>query len=216
MIKRDRRLRMLALTMSIAGLLATACGPVQQAAAGDATVSGTARPSSASPSPSSTGVCGPGETCYTPQQLQVAYAVKPLLERGIDGRGETVVLPELAESQLNPPLVTDLRQDMAAFDGLFHLRAARMRVVSTLAGSGSPWLAFGEEVLDAEVVHALAQDANLVILLLPSTSLIQAPAWLAVRAVPPADSTNGSEASRRTPLAGLTGGVPVRAEYRSH
>ena len=175
MIKRDRRLRMLALTMSIAGLLATACGPVQQAAAGAATVSGTARPSSASPSPSSTGVCGSGETCYTPQQLQVAYGVKPLLDRGIDGRGETVVLPELAESQLKPPLVTDLRQDMAAFDGLFHLRAARMRVVSTLAGSGSPWLAFGEEVLDAEVVHALAPDANLVILLLPSTSLDNTP-----------------------------------------
>jgi len=175
MIKRDRRLRMLALTMSIAGLLAAACGPVQQVAAGDATVSGTARPSSASPSPSSTGLCGSGDNCYTPQQLQVAYGVKPLLDRGIDGRGETVVLPELAESQLNPPSVTDLRQDMAAFDGLFHLRAARMRVVSTLAGSGSPWLAFGEEVLDAEVVHALAPDAKLVILLLPSASLDNTP-----------------------------------------
>jgi subtilase family serine protease len=117
------------------------------------------------------GVCGSGTTCYTPQQLQVAYGVKPLLDRGIDGRGETVVLPELAESQLNPPLVTDLRQDMTAFDGRFHLPAARMRVVTTLAGSGSPWLAFGEEVLDTEVVHALAPDAKLVILLLPSTSL---------------------------------------------
>ena len=104
MIKRDRRLRMLALTMSMAGLLATACGPVQQAAAGDATVSGTARPSSASPSPSSTGVCGSGETCYTPQQLQVAYGVKPLLRPRDRRPGETVVLPELAESQLEPAL----------------------------------------------------------------------------------------------------------------
>jgi subtilase family serine protease len=101
----------------------------------------------------------------------VAYGVKPLLDSGIDGRGETVVLPELAESQLNPPVVTDLRQDMAAFDGRFGLPAARMRVVTTLAGAGSPWLAFGEEVLDVEVVHALAPDAKLVILLLPSTSL---------------------------------------------
>ncbi len=175
MIKRDRRLRMLAVTMSMAALLATACGPVQQAAAGNATVSGTAQPSAVSPSPSSTGLCGSGDICYTPQQLQVAYGVKPLLERGIDGRGETVVLPELAESRLNPPSVTDLRQDMAAFDGLFHLPAARMRVVTTLTGSGSPWLAFGEEVLDAEVVHALAPDANLVILLLPSTSLDNTP-----------------------------------------
>ena len=98
--------------------------------------------------------CDPETTCYTPQQLEVAYGIQPLLQRGIDGRGETVVLPELAESQLSPPLVTDLRQDMAGFDRLFHLPAARLRVVTTLAGAGSPWLAFGEEVLDAEVVHA--------------------------------------------------------------
>jgi len=115
--------------------------------------------------------CGSATICYSPQQLQVAYGVKPLLDRGIDGRGETVVLPELAETHLNPPGITDLRQDMAAFDRLFHLPAARMRVVTTLAGASSPWLAFGEEVLDVEVVHALAPGATLVVLLLPSTSL---------------------------------------------
>jgi subtilase family serine protease len=32
--------------------------------------------------------------CYTPQQFRVAYGVQPLLDRGIDGRGETVVLLE--------------------------------------------------------------------------------------------------------------------------
>src|SRR5258707_9032240 len=64
-----------------------------------------------------------------------------------------------------------MRQDMAAFDSLFHLPAARMRVVTTLAGARSPWLAFGEEALDVEMVHALAPDAALVILLVPSTSL---------------------------------------------
>jgi subtilase family serine protease len=119
----------------------------------------------------STADCNSLTTCYTPQQLQVAYGIKPLLDRGINGRGETVVLPELAESRLNPRLVTDMRQDMAAFDSRFHLPAARMRVVTTLAGAGSPWLAFGEEVLEVEMVHALAPDATLVILLLPSTSL---------------------------------------------
>ncbi len=115
--------------------------------------------------------CASAATCYTPQQLEVAYGVKPLLQRRIDGRGETVVLPELAESRPDPPSVTDLRQDMTGFDDLFRLPAARMRVVTTLAGAGSPWLAFGEEVLDVELVHALAPDATLVILLLPSTSL---------------------------------------------
>ncbi len=36
-----------------------------------------------------------------PHRLQVAYGIEPLLKRGIDGRGETVVFPELAEPQLS-------------------------------------------------------------------------------------------------------------------
>jgi subtilase family serine protease len=146
--------------IAIAGLLAAA-GGVAQAGASE----------SARHAMASTASCVSLGTCYTPQQLQVAYGVKPLLDRGITGRGETVVLPELAESQLNPPLVTDLRQDMTAYDSQFGLPAARMRVVNTLADARSPWLAFGEEVLDVEMVHALAPDANLVILLVPLTSL---------------------------------------------
>jgi subtilase family serine protease len=162
------------------GLLTVACGSAP--AAGHAGGTTSPSPSASTPTSLADGTaggpplvsaanCGSGTTCYSPQQLQVAYGVKPLLDRGIDGRGETVVLPELAETHLDPPVVTDLRQDMAAFDHLFHLPAARMRVVSTLAGAGSPWLAFGEEVLDVEVVHALAPGATLVVLLLPSTSL---------------------------------------------
>jgi subtilase family serine protease len=174
--------RVSGLAMAI-GLLTVACSPAHPASEGraaaaasassTATAAAGASPtaSSASPAGGSTADCHTVTTCYTPQQLQVAYGVRPLLDRGIDGKGETVVLPELAESRLNPPLVTDMRQDMAAFDSLFHLPTARMRVVTTLAGAGSPWLAFGEEVLDVEMVHALAPDATLVILLLPSTSL---------------------------------------------
>jgi subtilase family serine protease len=163
--RRGRRL--LAAAVPLAALLATACSPAQTGAASSG---GSAR-RPAAPPPGSTADCNSLTTCYTPQQLQVAYGIKPLLDRGINGRGETVVLPELAESQLSPPLVTDMRQDMAAFDRLFHLPAARMRVVTTLAGGGSPWLAFGEEVLDVEMVHALAPEATLVILLVPSASL---------------------------------------------
>jgi subtilase family serine protease len=156
----------------VIGLLVAACGPAHTASHAGPTAGATAGASStASPSGGSTAECDSVATCYTPQQLQVAYGVRPLLDRGINGQGETVVLPELAESRLNPPLVTDMRQDMAAFDRQFHLPPARMRVVSTLAGARSPWLAFGEEVLDVEMVHALAPGATLVILLVPSTSL---------------------------------------------
>jgi subtilase family serine protease len=120
---------------------------------------------------SGTADCNSVTTCYTPRQLEVAYGVRPLLQRGIDGRGEMVVLPELAESKLAPPLVTDLRQDLAAFDRAFHLPPARLKVVSTFSRPAHPWLALGEEVLDAEVVHTIAPRAALTILLVKATSL---------------------------------------------
>src|SRR5215475_16218885 len=149
-IARRRRLPGCVSGMATAvGLLAAACGPGQAASNAGPTATATA-------GARSTADCNSLTTCYTPQQLQVAYGLKPLLDRGINGRGETVVLPELAESRLSPPLVTDMRQDMAAFDSLFQLPAARMRVVTALAGTRSPWLAFDEEVLDVEMVHALA------------------------------------------------------------
>jgi subtilase family serine protease len=115
--------------------------------------------------------CISAATCYTPHQFQVAYGVQPLLQQGIDGRGETVVLPELAESQLSPPNVTDLRKDFAVFDRLFHLPAPRLRFASTFAGPKAPWLAYGEEVLDAELVHTIAPRAALTILLVRGNSL---------------------------------------------
>jgi subtilase family serine protease len=168
------KFRIAAVGVAAAALLATACGMAQTGVAGSGKPASQPAGGPSGPSAgqlSSTGGCDSLDTCYTPQQLQVAYGIKPLLDRGINGRGETIVFPELAESQPNPPLVTDMRQDMTAFDQRFHLPTARMRVVTTLAGTGSSWLAFGEEVLDVELVHALAPDATLVILLLPSSSL---------------------------------------------
>jgi subtilase family serine protease len=158
------------------GLLVAACGPAHTASDAGPTAGAMAGASSTTnPSGGSTAECNSVTTCYTPQQLQVAYGVRPLLDRGINGQGETVVLPELAESQLNPPDVTDMRQDMARFDNLFGLPPARMRVVTTLAGASSPWLAYGEEVLDVEMVHALAPGATLVIVPVPSTALDNTP-----------------------------------------
>ena len=122
--------------------------------------------------------CASVTTCYTPQQLQVAYGVAPLLARGIDGRGETVVLPELAEPQFPIP-VSDIRQDLAQFDKLFHLPPAHLRSVTTLAPSASPWLANGEEVLDTEMVHAIAPAATILELMVGATSLNSAPSAVA-------------------------------------
>lgn len=119
---------------------------------------------------SGTDDCASLNTCYSPRQLAAAYGILPLLDRGTNGQGETVVLPELAEPQFPLP-TSDIRRDLAEFDTLFHLPAARLRAVSRLAPSASPWLANGEEVLDTEMVHAIAPGATIVELLVKGTSL---------------------------------------------
>jgi subtilase family serine protease len=135
--------------------------------------------STAGPPPvRATGGCDSLTTCYTPRQLEAAYGILPLLQHGTDGRSETVVLPELAEPQFPLP-ASDIRRDLAQFDKLFHLPATRVRVVSTLAPSASPWLANGEEVLDTEMVHAIAPRAAIVEVLVKGTSVNNATSGVA-------------------------------------
>jgi hypothetical protein len=104
--------------------------------------------------------------CYSPRAYQVAYGVAPLLSRGIDGRGETVAMPELASS--TPSM--DIRHDLAAFDHQFGLPPAKLHVVNTIARSATPYLADEEEVEDAEMVHAIAPGATLDVILVPSNT----------------------------------------------
>ena len=97
--------------------------------------------------------------CYAPRQFRAAYGIQALLDHGIDGRGETVVLVEFAAPAGSAPRVTDIRQDLARFDGMFGLPAATLQTVDSLARSPSPWLANTEEAEDTEIVHAVAPDA---------------------------------------------------------
>ncbi len=153
-------------------------------------------PSSSAPLSANSGCLSPpASSCYAPQQFRVAYGIQPLLNSGIDGRGETVTVlapPELpnvqgaqsaavpvaqpssARTVLPPgafPASTDIRQDLAAFDRMFRLPAARIQVVTTLAGSVSPWPGSAEEVQDLEVVHTVAPAATLRVVLLPANVL---------------------------------------------
>ena len=120
-------------------------------------------------------------SCYTPQQLRDAYGIEPVLDRGIIGRGQTIVLLEFPPAAGGSPLeTTDIRQDLARFDAMFGLPAAQLQVVNTLAHDGSPWLAGPEEVGDTEIVHALAPGAAV------REVLIASPYTASIRKVSPA------------------------------
>jgi subtilase family serine protease len=107
--------------------------------------------------------------CYTPQQFRTAYDIQPLLDRGIDGQGETVsVIVFAADPATPPPVVTDIRQDLATFDTRFHLPPAHISVVNTLARASAPWDATLEEIIDTEIVHAVAPRAALRVVLMPN------------------------------------------------
>ncbi len=136
----------------------------------------------------------PPAACYTPSQFRVAYGIQPLLDSGIDGRGETITDLEIAVSVNappgstiiqagptstatihvtgppgQPPAVTGIRQDLARFDSLFRLPAARIQVVTSLAGSASPWQASSGEVGDLEELHMVAPAATLRVVLMPAS-----------------------------------------------
>jgi subtilase family serine protease len=106
-------------------------------------------------------------TCYSPQAYQVAYGVAPLLRRGIDGSGQTVVMAEVAETPASNGGPTDIRQDLATFDTKFGLPTAKLQVVNTIAQSATPYLAGYVEVEDAEMVHTIAPRASLDAVLVP-------------------------------------------------
>jgi subtilase family serine protease len=117
--------------------------------------------------------------CLTPKQLRVAYGIQPLVDRGITGRGETVVLPEFpapgpssAVGSVEVPTSSDIRLDLAQFDRMFGLSSANLQVVNTLAHATSPWQASIEEVEDTEIVHAVAPDADIREVLIPSADTV--------------------------------------------
>jgi len=78
--------------------------------------------SSASTAPATDCLTVATSPCYTPMQLRVAYGIKPMLDRGITGRGQTIVPLEFpASARSGSALVkalasSDIRQDLARFD----------------------------------------------------------------------------------------------------
>jgi subtilase family serine protease len=106
-------------------------------------------------------------TCYSPRQFRTAYGIQALTARGVTGRGETVVMPEFAATP-GEAGVTDVRQDIARYDSVFGLPAAHLRVITALAPRASPFQAPGEYSGDVEIVHAIAPQAAIRVILIPA------------------------------------------------
>jgi subtilase family serine protease len=106
--------------------------------------------------------------CYSPAQFEAAYDMAPLYNAGFAGQGKTIAL---VDSFGSPTIGSDLK----AFDRAFHLPAPPSFTVIQPAGAVPPFdpnnatmvnWAF-ETSLDVEYAHAMAPDANLLLVETP-------------------------------------------------
>jgi subtilase family serine protease len=104
----------------------------------------------------------------TPAQLRVAYGTGPLLRRGIDGRGQTIVI-------IDPFGSPTIQHDLAVFDQGYGLPAPPSFKVIQPAGPVPPFRATsmrtgaaGETTLDVEAAHLMAPGASILLVETPT------------------------------------------------
>jgi subtilase family serine protease len=107
--------------------------------------------------------------CYEPGQVQQAYNLPPLLRRGIDGAGQTIVI---VDSFGSPTIAHDL----SVFDRTFGLPAPPSLKVIQPAGKVAPYAPSGtregwagETNLDVEYAHVMAPGANILLVETPTS-----------------------------------------------
>jgi subtilase family serine protease len=155
------RIRTIGLTLVAVVLVLTACTTTGGFTGGVGT---------STPTAAGTDVCPQAlsdrATCMTPHSLRVAYGVESLTERGLTGKGQTVV--DIV-SYGSPTL----QQDMDVFDRQFGLPPITIKVLAPLGTvpfdqankEMTGWA--GETTLDVQIIHALAPDAGIVVLTSP-------------------------------------------------
>jgi subtilase family serine protease len=103
---------------------------------------------------------GGAVACYQPFQLRAAYDLTALYAKGIEGKGETIVIVDAFGSPT-------IRSDLATFDRAFSLPAPPALRILAPTGAIPPYTAHGkdryswavETSLDVEWAHALAPKA---------------------------------------------------------
>ncbi len=108
-----------------------------------------------------------GQPCYSPQEIRTAYGLNPVLKAGFTGKGQTIVIID----SFGDPTI---QHDLQVFDAAFGLPAPpSFREVAPLGklkfNPKTPdmigWAA--EISLDVEWSHAMAPDANIVLMTSP-------------------------------------------------
>ncbi len=105
-------------------------------------------------------------TCYTPRTLRMAYGVESLTQRGYTGKGQTII--DIV-SYGSPTL----QQDMDVFDRQFGLPAIKIQVLAPLGTvpfdpANREMMGWALETeLDVQVIHAIAPDANIIVMTSP-------------------------------------------------
>lgn len=162
------------LAYALLGLLLTGCGgTVNQTAPGSASASTGPQSTASSPlyptETSSNDSCPRSiafvHDCQTPQSMRVAYGIAPLIQKGFTGKGQTVI--DIVS--FGSPT---LQHDLDVFDQQFGLPPITVQQISPLNVPESDphhdkagWAS--ETTLDVEIIHALAPDAGIVVLVSP-------------------------------------------------
>src|ERR1700742_5055079 len=111
-----------------------------------------------------------GLACYQPSQLPAAYDLSGLYQGGVTGRATTIAI-------VDPFGSPTIQHDMAVFDRTFHLQAPPSLNVIAPAGpvpaydpANSDMVGWaGETTLDVEYAHAIAPQANILLVETPVT-----------------------------------------------
>ena len=153
----------LGLAVALAGCTGSvSSGPHQQ-------VSSPRRPASAAPPPNGVGAAPlPPGGGLSPAQIRAAYDLGPLLHRGIDGQGQTIVIVDSFGSPT-------IGHDLAVFDQQFGLPPPPSLRVIQPAGAAPPYRRSGtrtgwagEATLDVEWAHVMAPGAKILLVETPT------------------------------------------------
>ena len=122
----------------------------------DRSLAQTKTPTPKPPTPFVTRPGSPEQVLYSGAQLQAAYDLKPLIDAGFDGEGQTIALVETNNFSQN---------DLDSYIKLNHLPKPNIQIQA--APSGQPLPIGLEATADIEVILAIAPKANIIVYELP-------------------------------------------------